>query len=253
LAIHRFRPRRRGAGPPAALVLLAALVVLAIAAFVGTQGAQPPAPEAAVRLSTVTHIVDGDTVDVRLDGEIVRVRLAEIDAPESNQAWGRRSEEVLARLTLNKPVRIERRGKDRYGRIIGRLYVGDVDVSARMIEEGCAWAYRKYLTDPAIQALENEARSRRTGLWAQSASDIVAPWEWRQTDDGATPAALGFVDAGPMEGSAPPAFSCGSARTCSQMGSCEEATFHLRQCGLSRLDRDGDGTPCESLCRPGGG
>lgn len=42
-------------------------------------------------------------------------------------------------------------------------------------------------------------------------------------------------------------FTC-SKRTCSQMDSCEEARFHLTQCGVSSLDRDKDGIPCESLC-----
>lgn len=249
MAIHRFKPRRGVGGGSTGLILLAALVVLAIAAFVGTQPVPAPKSETASATSTVTHIVDGDTVDVRLDGEIVRVRLAEIDAPESNQAWGRRSEEVLARLTLNKPVRIERRGKDRYGRIIGRLYVGDTDVSAAMVQEGCAWAYRRYLTDSTILAMETTARSSRTGLWAQNASEIVPPWDWRQGGDETTTAAVGFADSSPPSA----AFTCGSARTCGQMSSCEEATFYLRQCGLTRLDGNKDGVPCESLCRPGGG
>jgi hypothetical protein len=41
-------------------------------------------------------------------------------------------------------------------------------------------------------------------------------------------------------------FSCGSKSTCGQMNSCAEANFYLNQCGLSRLDRDRDGYPCES-------
>lgn len=45
-------------------------------------------------------------------------------------------------------------------------------------------------------------------------------------------------------------FTCGK-RTCSQMNSCEEARFHLTQCGVKSLDRDNDGIPCESIC--GGG
>ena len=44
-------------------------------------------------------------------------------------------------------------------------------------------------------------------------------------------------------------FTCGSKTTCGQMSSCEEARFYLKQCGLSRLDGDKDGTPCESLCK----
>lgn len=47
---------------------------------------------------------------------------------------------------------------------------------------------------------------------------------------------------------APPG-TCGSKRTCKDMSSCDEAKFYLTQCGLSRLDRDGDGIPCEKLCR----
>ena len=41
---------------------------------------------------------------------------------------------------------------------------------------------------------------------------------------------------------------CGSKRYCKQMNSCEEARAFLSQCGLSRLDGDKDGVPCEVLC-----
>lgn len=41
---------------------------------------------------------------------------------------------------------------------------------------------------------------------------------------------------------------CGAKTTCSQMSSCEEATAYLQQCGVTRLDGDGDGVPCASLC-----
>lgn len=47
---------------------------------------------------------------------------------------------------------------------------------------------------------------------------------------------------------ASPTSQCGSKRLCKQMSSCAEARFYLNQCGLDRLDRDGDGIPCESLC-----
>lgn len=45
-------------------------------------------------------------------------------------------------------------------------------------------------------------------------------------------------------------YSCDDGkRYCKEMRSCEEAKYHLEQCGLSRLDRDKDGIPCESICR----
>ncbi len=42
--------------------------------------------------------------------------------------------------------------------------------------------------------------------------------------------------------------SCGAKWKCGQMNSCEEANYYLNQCGLGRLDGDGDGVPCESIC-----
>lgn len=42
--------------------------------------------------------------------------------------------------------------------------------------------------------------------------------------------------------------SCGSKHLCRQMNSCEEAYHYLNDCGVSRLDGDGDGVPCESIC-----
>lgn len=44
-------------------------------------------------------------------------------------------------------------------------------------------------------------------------------------------------------------FSCDGRPTCKQISSCAEARFYLEECGLTKLDRDHDGIPCESLCR----
>jgi Excalibur calcium-binding domain len=44
-------------------------------------------------------------------------------------------------------------------------------------------------------------------------------------------------------------FACAGKRTCKQMVSCEEATFYLKICGVSSLDGNRDGRPCNSLCR----
>ncbi|WP_281425989.1 excalibur calcium-binding domain-containing protein [Methylomagnum ishizawai] len=43
--------------------------------------------------------------------------------------------------------------------------------------------------------------------------------------------------------------SCSSKRTCGQMASCDEARHYLTDCGMSKLDGDHDGIPCESLCK----
>jgi len=43
-------------------------------------------------------------------------------------------------------------------------------------------------------------------------------------------------------------FSCDGKDKCKQMSTCAEAKFYLNECGIRKLDKDKDGTPCESLC-----
>ena len=43
--------------------------------------------------------------------------------------------------------------------------------------------------------------------------------------------------------------SCGAKSYCKEMKSCAEARHYLKDCGLAKLDKDGDGVPCESLCK----
>ena len=54
--------------------------------------------------------------------------------------------------------------------------------------------------------------------------------------------------AAPRDAPGQPSWRCGEKTYCTQMSSCAEAMFHFRQCGLTRLDGDRDGIPCERLC-----
>lgn len=126
----------------------------------------------------VTGISDGDTAKVELDGKSVRLRLARIDAPEHEQAWGNRSEQSLRELVYKKLVRIEWREVDRNGRPIVTMTVGGMDVSTEQVRRGMAWVYRTYSMDPELLRLEANAREAKLGLWADPAP--VPPWEWRR-------------------------------------------------------------------------
>lgn len=76
----------------------------------------------------VIRVVDGDTFTLRTDsGEIVQVRLAEIDAPERGQIYGNRSRKALDSLIGQFDVSVTVQTTDRYGRTVGRPYVGDTD------------------------------------------------------------------------------------------------------------------------------
>lgn len=131
----------------------------------------------------VVKVADGDTFSLRAgDGTLVRVRLAEIDAPEQDQPYGRRSRQALAALVSGENVRIVVQDTDSYGRTVGRPYVGDIDVCAEMVRTGSAWAYKKHLTDRALLTFEEDARDARRGLWSLPEAERVPPWQWRWQD-----------------------------------------------------------------------
>jgi endonuclease YncB( thermonuclease family) len=167
----------------------------------------------------VVVVTDGDTIRV-LDANRVqhKIRLAGIDAPERGQPFGNASRKYLASLVAGKAVRIESTKKDRYGRVLGKVWVQPRDCPScsktlnanhAQILAGMAWRYLDYVKD----------LSWRRGQ--RNSSVNVAPAN----------------------------FQCGSKRYCREMTSCKEAIFYQRNCGLSRLDGDNDGVPCSSICR----
>lgn len=127
----------------------------------------------------VVGVADGDTITVLRDNEQVKVRLAEIDAPEKAQPFGNKSKQALSALVHGKAVLVVEQGNDRYKRTIGRVYQGDVDVNAEQIKRGMAWVYRKYSKDVSLLPLEDEAKAQRLGLWGDG--EPVPPWEWRKS------------------------------------------------------------------------
>ena len=130
--------------------------------------------------SKIVGIVDGDTLDAIIDGKQQRVRVAQIDAPERGQPYGKASKQALSDLAYGKECTITPVGDevDRYGRVIGQITCQGIDVNRQMIRLGFAWAFRKYLTDQSLIEEEAQARKSKIGLWADSSP--VAPWEWRK-------------------------------------------------------------------------
>lgn len=136
-------------------------------------------------LGRVVGITDGDTVTV-LDGEHRqhKIRLADIDAPEKGQPFGTKARAELSGMVFGEEVTVRAATRDRYGREIASLYLGDQrkSVNLQMVEKGMAWWYTQFSRDTAFQAAEREAKSGKTGLWADPAP--VPPWEWRKAGSG---------------------------------------------------------------------
>lgn len=136
---------------------------------------------AAAQLITalVIGISDGDTMTVLQDHQQVKIRLAEVDAPEKAQPFGTRSRQSLADLCFKAQAEIRPQTRDRYGRTVARVTCNGIDASQHQVGTGMAWAYTKYLTDPAIKAAENQARAANLGLWVDP--NPVPPWDWRKS------------------------------------------------------------------------
>jgi micrococcal nuclease len=194
----------------------------------------PLAAGAASYTAQVIAVLDGDTVMVVRDNRKITLRLAGIDAPEKQQAFGIASRDALAALVLRKPVRVTTKAVDDYGRVIALIDVGRLNVNEELLRRGLAWEYSHYHSNPRWLALQSRAQAAKRGLWA--AANPEPPWQFRKAQATAhkPPAA---------------ATACGSKHYCSQMVSCEEATFYLTQCHVKTLDKNGNGLPCENLCR----
>lgn len=126
----------------------------------------------------VVKIIDGDTLDVNVNSNIIRIRLANIDAPERNQPWGLEAKKFLATKVLKKEVQIIITDKDRYGRQIGIIFLDNTNINELMVLRGHAWAYRKYLRNKNLIKIENKARKASIGLWHKD--DAIPPWDWRK-------------------------------------------------------------------------
>ena len=68
----------------------------------------------------------------------VKIRLGEIDTPESKQPYGTRARQALSDLAFGKQARVVVQDTDRYGRKVSRVYVGNLDVNAEMVKQGAA-------------------------------------------------------------------------------------------------------------------
>ena len=155
------------------LVLLLALI-----------GASNPS-WADVLIGKVVGLADGDTVTV-LDEQKQqhKIRLAGIDAPERKQPYADASRKHLASLVFGKTVEVRFHKKDRYGRLVGTVYLEGSDVNLLQVTAGLAWHYKAYEKEQSEQerlvyaSAEETARRRHLGLWQDRTP--VPPWDFRK-------------------------------------------------------------------------
>jgi endonuclease YncB( thermonuclease family) len=154
----------------------------------------------------VVAIADGDTITV-LDVAHAqhKIRLNGIDAPEKTQPFANVSKSHLSDLVFGRDVTVVGKKLDRYGRLVGTVYVGGTNANLEQLRAGLAWFYRQYASDvapadrPAYEAAEAAARTAHRGLWRDPSP--LAPWLFRHPEQAATtqPRAL-VAGTGPIIG-----------------------------------------------------
>lgn len=130
-------------------------------------------------VGTVHEVLDGDTIHfLRESGQIVRVELYGVDAPELGQPYGPAAAQALRRAVFGKRARAVAEADDADGRPLFVVYADGDPVHERLLRRGMAWwDRRRAASEDQLRRLENRARAAERGLWAQS--NPVPPWRWR--------------------------------------------------------------------------
>lgn len=195
-------------------------------------------------LYSVVKVIDGDTVIVLIDGKNETLRLIGIDTPEMVdprkpvQCFAKEASEKAKNTLTGQKVRLEsdqtQGDKDKYNRLLRYIFLADgTSFNKMMIEQGFAHEYTYNLPykyrDEYISAQKN-AKANDLGLWAPDACPVA-------------------VDTLPAPAVNSGNWKCDCTKVCNKMDGCAEAMYQLKTCGCTARDADGDGTPCESLCR----
>lgn len=193
----------------------------------------------------VIVVMDGDTVMAMRGGRKLKIRLANIDAPEKAQPYGPESRQSLYEMVNKREVQIDSQAVDQYGRVIGAIHVDGYSVNQEQVRRGMAWEYSYRHSDKTYQRLQSEAQQARRGLWAQANPE--PPWQWRKAHP-SMPQAATSVQPPHAQPVMLYDIECGKKHRCSEMQSCDEARLYFTRCNAKPLDGNRDGEPCEKLC-----
>lgn len=135
---------------------------------------------AGAQKATVVDTIDGDTIDVEIDGQVERVRFIGIDTPETRhpskgvECYGKEASARTAELLAGKTVYLEedqsQDSRDRYGRILRYIWMEDGTLfNQQLVAEGYAFEYTyetPYKYQSNFKAAQASAREQGLGLWS---------------------------------------------------------------------------------------
>lgn len=209
----------------------------------------------------VVSVVDGDTIQVLIDDKKEVVRLIGMNSPElvdprkPVECFGKeasdKAKQVLTGTTVSLEPDSTQSERDKYNRLLRYVWLeNNTNFNKLMIAEGYAYEYTydaPYKYQSEFKQAQREAEASKFGLWADNACSTSIPQPSSTKTSGASPATTGGSSG--TTGGSSSGFTCAGKTLCGQMTSCAEAQFYLNTCGVSRLDADKDGVPCETICK----
>ena len=228
-----------------------------------------PAETPKQELYKVIKVIDGDTVNIEINGKSETIRLIGIDSPETVdprkpvQCYGKEASEKAKETLTGKSVSLEadptQGERDKYNRLLRFVFLSDgTNFNKLMISEGYAHEYtfqsNPYKYQEEFINAEKEARENKKGLWADNACVTPTTVQAKQTVSTAAPTQTKSAPViQPTQSTSTSggdgSYSCDCSKSCTAISSCEEAYYQLNTCGCQARDGDSDGVPCESLCR----
>lgn len=177
--------------PKAAVKILVSFFIILLGAFyyeLPKLGYVVPIPKVENTVGTfykVTKVIDGDTIQVDMNGNLEKVRLIGINTPETVdprrtvECFGKEASKRMNDLLSGKIVRLEyddTQGlRDTYDRLLAYVYLEDEQmINRKMIAEGYAYEYTymtPYKYQKEFRGLQNFARINQYGLWAVNTCD----------------------------------------------------------------------------------
>jgi micrococcal nuclease len=162
------------------VILTAAICAAAVLIYTrGTPFKLPELPAITPGYYRITEVVDGDTIEVDMNGQREKVRFIGVDTPETKkpnapvQCFGPQASDYTKKLLANKSVRLEadptNDNRDRYGRLLRYIYTQDGTlVEESLIAQGYGFAYVSFPFQKKAEfsKLQEQARTAKVGLWA---------------------------------------------------------------------------------------
>ncbi|NIK11137.1 thermonuclease family protein [Alkalibacillus almallahensis] len=226
--------------------------------------------------ATVTRVVDGDTIEIELNGKTEDVRLLLVDTPETKhpskpvQPYGPEASEFAKNQLSGKQVQVEFDGprRDHYDRLLAYLWVDGKNFNQMLLQRGLArlaYVYNPpYTHMSAFEQAEANARNAGRGIW--SISDYVQSdgfnhdeqtIENEQQDDDSqqteqNDSSEGDTSNNDSSGYTGPYDPNGEDKNCGDFDTHDNAQAFFEAAGGPEsdphgLDRDGNGAACESL------